>query len=99
MEKLKNLAQRSETMGLFGRGRKEAWQEVAEEMGFQLVEGGFFKTDKIIGDINYLSRLPKKIQKKKGIILGHTARNPEDYTSAMKKITNVVFEGFNPKEL
>ena len=50
-------------------------------------------------DINYLSRLPKKIQKKKGIILGHTARNPEDYTSAMEKITNVVFEGFNPKEL
>lgn len=38
-------------MALFGKSRKEAWQKVAEEMGFQLVEGGFFKTDKIIGKL------------------------------------------------
>jgi len=38
-------------MGLFGKSRKEAWREVADEMGFQLVEGGFFKTDKIIGKL------------------------------------------------
>lgn len=38
-------------MALFGKSRKEAWQKVAEEMGFQLVEGGFFKTDKIIGTL------------------------------------------------
>lgn len=38
-------------MGLFGTSRKDAWQKVAEEMGFQMVEGGFFKTDKIIGKV------------------------------------------------
>ena len=38
-------------MALFGKSRKEAWKKVAEEMGFQLVEGGFFKTDKIIGTL------------------------------------------------
>ncbi|NBG88841.1 DUF3137 domain-containing protein [Isachenkonia alkalipeptolytica] len=39
-------------MGLFGKNRKEAWHKVVEEMGFQLVEGGLFKPDKMIGNLH-----------------------------------------------
>lgn len=50
-------------------------------------------------DIDYLSKLPVRIQRKKGgLLLGYTAKDPEAYEKALKKTVNVVFEGFNPKE-
>ncbi len=51
-------------------------------------------------DIDYLSRLAvRRHRKKGGILLGYTARDPEAYKQALQKTINVVFEGFNPKEL
>ncbi len=51
-------------------------------------------------DIEYLSRLPGRIQNNKAhILLGYTATNPEAYARAMEKCINVIFEGFNPKGL
>ncbi len=48
-------------------------------------------------EIDYLSSLPVKIQQKKDrMILGYTAKNHEEYQTAMDKSDNVVFEGFNP---
>lgn len=47
----KSAKERSGTMGLFGRSRKEVWQEVAEEMGFQFVDRGFFKSNQVIGKL------------------------------------------------
>lgn len=51
-------------------------------------------------DIEYLSQVPARIKNKKGIILlGYTATNPEAYSKALNQCINVIFEGFNPKEL
>ncbi|WP_201756810.1 glycerophosphodiester phosphodiesterase family protein [Isachenkonia alkalipeptolytica] len=51
-------------------------------------------------DIRYLSNLPMRIRKMKGsIILGHTAKNSKEYKNTLEEITNVVFEGFNPKKM
>lgn len=51
-------------------------------------------------DIEYLSHIPKRFQnKKRNILLGYTATNPTAYKKALEKTVNVVFEGFNPKEV
>ena len=51
-------------------------------------------------EIEYLSSLAVKIQKLKGIpILGWTARNEKTYKAAIKQCENVVFEGFNIKNI
>ncbi len=51
-------------------------------------------------DIKYLSKFPVRIHRVKGsIILGYTATNPGAYRRALEDTVNVVFEGFNPKEL
>ncbi|NBG87129.1 glycerophosphodiester phosphodiesterase family protein [Isachenkonia alkalipeptolytica] len=51
-------------------------------------------------DIDYLSKIPVRIHRKKGsILLGYTAKDPQAYQQALEKTINVVFEGFNPKEL
>ncbi len=51
-------------------------------------------------DIEYLSNIPARIRnKKENILLGYTATNHEAYVRAMDQCINVVFEGFNPKEI
>ncbi|QUI24061.1 glycerophosphodiester phosphodiesterase [Vallitalea pronyensis] len=49
-------------------------------------------------DIAFIDRLPIKILRKKGrAIFGWTARTKEEYTEALKKCVNVVFENFDPR--
>ncbi len=51
-------------------------------------------------DIEYLSNIPARIRNnKENILLGYTATNPKSYVRAMDHCINVVFEGFNPKEI
>jgi len=58
------------------------------------------KPDFINYDIEYLSQIPARIKnKKRNILLGYTAINPEDFLKGMEHCINVVFEGFNPKEI
>ncbi len=41
----------TEKTGLFGKRRKVVWQEIAKEMDFQFIDGGFFKSDKVVGTL------------------------------------------------
>lgn len=36
-------------MGLFGPSQREVWQQFADEIGGEYIEGGFFKSQKVIG--------------------------------------------------